>query len=269
MPNLSFVLLISWISINSTKIFTQPNNPTSIVKTSLPISPTPSPPNPPIPNPDGHLSTNNSCAMITEFGFPIPMIFSSEFSSISTTIYYLATTVKARLWGSSEEIIPGLVSEHSSRIIASLVPPAQDPRHRDTNLTVIFGNHVPIPEKHWNSISIDFIEHLPLSSGYTSILVVIDRLTKQAIFISTHDTITSQELAQLFVIHVFSKHGIPSHVTSDRGVEFFSHFFRSLGKALNMKLHFTSGYHPEGDGQTERTNQTLEQYLQLSARQLV
>jgi hypothetical protein len=65
----------------------------------------------------------------------------------------------------------------------------------------------------------------------------------------------------LFILHVFSKHGIPSHVTSDRGSEFVSRFFRSLGKALDMKLHFTSGYHPEGDGQTERTNQTLEQYL--------
>src|ERR1700720_169877 len=61
----------------------------------------------------------------------------------------------------------------------------------------------------------------------------------------------------------FSPSRIPSHVTSDHGVEFVSHFFRSLGKALNMKLHFTSGYHPKGDGQTERTNQTLEQYLRI------
>jgi hypothetical protein len=71
------------------------------------------------------------------------------------------------------------------------------------------------------------------------------------------------QLAQLFVLHVFSKHGVPSHVTSDRGTEFVSHFFRSLGKALDMRLHFTSGYHPEGDGQTERTNQTLEQYIRI------
>src|SRR5215813_4462204 len=109
----------------------------------------------------------------------------------------------------------------------------------------------------------DFIEKLPTSSGYDSILVVVDRLTKQAIFIPTHDTITSAELAHLFVLHVFSKHGVPSHVTSDCGSEFVSHFFRSLGQALDMCLHFTSGYHPEGDGQTERTNQTLEQYLRV------
>src|SRR6202040_3954661 len=85
----------------------------------------------------------------------------------------------------------------------------------------------------------------------------------QVIFIPTHDTITSQELAQLFIIHIFSKHGILSHITSNPGVEFISHFFRSLGKALNMKLHFTFGYHPEGDGQTECTNQTLEMYLRM------
>jgi len=120
-----------------------------------------------------------------------------------------------------------------------------------------------IPEKPWNSISMDFIEKLPPSSSYTSILVIVDRLSKQSLFIPTHDTITSPQLAQLFILHVFSKHGVPSHVTSDRGTEFVSHFFHSLRTALDMKLHFTSGYHPEGDGQTERTNQTLEQYLRV------
>jgi hypothetical protein len=109
----------------------------------------------------------------------------------------------------------------------------------------------------------DFIEQLLDSSGYTAILVIIDHLSKQAIFVLTHDTITSLDLARLFLLHVFSKHGVPSHVTSDRGTEFVSHFFRSLGKALDMVLHFTSGYHPEGDGQTERANQTLEQYLRI------
>src|SRR6266481_4503660 len=109
----------------------------------------------------------------------------------------------------------------------------------------------------------DFIQKLPESSSYTSILVVVDCLSKQSLFIPTYDTITSQQLAQLFVLHVFSKHGVPSHVTSDRGSEFVSHFFWSLRTTLDMKLHFTSGYHPKGDSQTERTNQTLEQYLRV------
>jgi len=107
----------------------------------------------------------------------------------------------------------------------------------------------------------DFIEKLPSSSGFDTILVIVDRLSKQAIFIPTHNTITSAELARLFITHVFSKHGVPSHVTSDRSSEFVSHFFHSLGTALDMRLHFTSGYHPEANGQAERTNQILEQYL--------
>ena len=107
----------------------------------------------------------------------------------------------------------------------------------------------------------DFIEQLPKLSGYTAILVVEDHLMKQSISNPTHDTITSADLAKLFILHVFSKHGVPSHVTSDHGSKFVSHFFRSLGKALDMQLHFTLGYHPEGDGQTKQTNQTLEQYL--------
>ena len=68
-------------------------------------------------------------------------------------------------------------------------------------------------------------------------------------------------LAKLFILHVFSDHGVPSYITSDCGMEFVSAFFCSLGKVLDMKLHFTSGYHPEGDGQTECANQTLKQYL--------
>ena len=84
---------------------------------------------------------------------------------------------------------------------------------------------LPIPEQPWNSISMDFIEKLPSSSGFDTILVIVDRLTKQAIFIPVHDTIMSADLARLFVLHVFSKHGVPSHVTSDRGLEFVSNFF--------------------------------------------
>jgi protoheme ferro-lyase len=61
----------------------------------------------------------------------------------------------------------------------------------------------------------DFIEQLPDSKGFTAILVVVDHFTKQALFIPTHDTITSAQLAELFIIYVFSKHGVPSHVTSD------------------------------------------------------
>ncbi|KAF8825021.1 hypothetical protein HHX47_DHR7000368 [Lentinula edodes] len=121
-------------------------------------------------------------------------------------------------------------------------------RHRPYGLL----KPLPVPVRPWDSISMDFIEQLPMSNGYTAILVVVDQSSKQAIFISTFDTITSQQLAELFVIHVFSKHGVPNHVTSDRGSEFVSVFFQALSKVLSMELHYTSGYHPEADGQTEQ-----------------
>ena len=68
----------------------------------------------------------------------------------------------------------------------------------------------------------DFIEHLPPSSSYTAILVVVDHFSKQSIFIPTYDTITSADLAMLFVHHVFSKHGVLAHVTSNQESEFIS-----------------------------------------------
>src|SRR5258708_205994 len=120
---------------------------------------------------------------------------------------------------------------------------------------------LPIPAQPWESISMDFIEQLPASEGFTVILVIIDRLTKQSLFIPTHDTVDAPQLAQMFLTHVFSKHRTLGHITSNHGMEFVSHFFHSLGSLLNMKLHFTSGYHPEGAGQTEWINQVLEQYL--------
>ena len=80
---------------------------------------------------------------------------------------------------------------------------------------------------------------------------------------SCHDTITSMDLAHLFILHVFSKHGIPSYITSNRGSEFVSNFFHSLGTALDIQLHFTLGYHSEDDRQTNHMNQTLKQYLHI------
>jgi len=109
----------------------------------------------------------------------------------------------------------------------------------------------------------DFIKKLPFSSSFDTILVIVDCLLKQAIFIPTYDTITSAELAYLFIIYVFSKHKVPSHVIFDYGSKFVSHFFCFLGTALDMRLYFTSEYHPEANGQAERTNQTLEQYLHI------
>src|SRR5258708_393956 len=109
----------------------------------------------------------------------------------------------------------------------------------------------------------DFIEQLPASEGFSAILVVVDCLTKQVIFIPSHDTMNALQVVRLFLTHIFSKHGVLLHVTLDHGSEFVSHFFCSLGKLLQMRLHFTLGYHLEGDRQMECANQVLEQYLQV------
>jgi len=124
-----------------------------------------------------------------------------------------------------------------------------------------FLKQLPILLEPWNLILMDFIEQLPLSEGFIEILVIVNQLTKQAVFILTHRSIDAPRLANLFIQYIFSKHGVLSHVTSNRGSEFVSRFFKLLATALQMKLHHTSGYYSKTDGQTKRTNQTLEQYL--------
>ncbi|CAA7260801.1 unnamed protein product [Cyclocybe aegerita] len=84
---------------------------------------------------------------------------------------------------------------------------------------------LPVPEHPWDSISMDLIEKLLPSAGFTDILVTVDRLTKQSLFIPTHSDLTAVKLAKLFILNVFSKHGVPSHITSDCSSKFVSHFF--------------------------------------------
>ena len=107
----------------------------------------------------------------------------------------------------------------------------------------------------------DLIEQLPLSDSFTDILVIVNCFLKQAIFILTHKTLDTPELAWLFINYIFLKHGLPIYITSNRGLEFVSQFFKSLANVLNIKLHHTLGYHPEANRQLEHTNQTLKQYL--------
>ena len=109
----------------------------------------------------------------------------------------------------------------------------------------------------------DFIKQLPPSRGYTDILVIVDQLTKQAIFVPTYNSINAQTLADLSILHVFSKHGILLYVMSDWGPKFISSFSRSLARTLQMKLYFISGYYSEANSQSERMNQTLKQYLHM------
>ncbi|MBW0488215.1 hypothetical protein O181_027930 [Austropuccinia psidii MF-1] len=109
----------------------------------------------------------------------------------------------------------------------------------------------------------NFITQLPLSISFDSILVAVDRFSKMAIFISTYGTSTALDLAQIFIIHVFSKHGLPVSIVSDKGSLFVSSFWTQLCQQLKISRDLLTAFHHETDGQTERVNQMLEQFRQM------
>ena len=109
----------------------------------------------------------------------------------------------------------------------------------------------------------DFIEELPRSHNHNSILVVVDRLTKWAIFIPTTTKLNSAQLADLVIDHVFTQHGFPTSIVSDRGTKFTSRVWRAINKTLGTQLKLSTAYHPQTDGQTERVSQVLERYLRV------
>jgi len=120
-----------------------------------------------------------------------------------------------------------------------------------------------IPEKAWTYISADFIMKLPLAQGYDSILVVVDRFTKIAHFIPTTERMSTEELAQLLRDNVWKLHGLPDSIISDRGPQFAAGVMRELNCILGIETKLSTAFHPQTDGQTERMNQELEQYLQM------
>jgi hypothetical protein len=139
----------------------------------------------------------------------------------------------------------------------------------DTCPCIKAPNHKPygllqplnIPSRPWQSISMDFIVKLPVSHGYDSIWVVCDRLTRAAHFLPCNKTISAPDLAWLFLDRIFRLHGLPSSIISDRGSVFVSNFWQALTSHLNIDTRTSTAYHPQTDGLTERTNQTLEMYL--------
>ena len=113
----------------------------------------------------------------------------------------------------------------------------------------------------WKSISVDFIVELPEISGLNAVMVVVDRFTKMAHFIPCSTTITSQQTIDLFISRIFSLHGLPSEIVSDRGPQFISQVWEGILSALKIKPCRSTSFYPQSDGQTERVNQILEQYL--------
>ncbi|GJT60239.1 putative reverse transcriptase domain-containing protein [Tanacetum coccineum] len=119
-----------------------------------------------------------------------------------------------------------------------------------------------IPEWKWEKITMDLVTKLPRSSsGYDAIWVIVDRLTKSAHFLPIREDFKMEKLARIYINEIVARHGVPVSIISDRDGRFASHLWQALQKALGTKLHMSTAYHPETDGQSERTIQTLEDML--------
>ena len=120
---------------------------------------------------------------------------------------------------------------------------------------------LPNPIRPWASISTDFITDLPETNGFNSILVVVDRFTKMAHFIPCVKAISGMETLNLLLTNIVRLHVLPDEIISDRGPQFISTFWKRLFQTMGTSTKLSMAFHPGTDGQTERVNQILEQYL--------
>ena len=126
---------------------------------------------------------------------------------------------------------------------------------------------LPVPERPWQEISMDFITDLPPSrrgnDAFDAILVVIDRFTKYARYVPCRKTMNAEQLATVLVDNIFMDFGLPDGIVSDRGSVFTSAYWSNVCFVLKIKRKLSTAFHPQTDGQTERQNQTLEHYLRV------
>ena len=139
---------------------------------------------------------------------------------------------------------------------------------RDPGATPGLLNPHPTPTLPWERVGTDLLTDLPLSNGCDTILVFVDLLTKSAIFIPTQKTITAEIAANHFFKHVYRRFGLPRILISDRDVRFTSRFWTQLFQNLQTTLNFSTAFHPETDGQSERTIQQLLSLLRTCTHPL-
>jgi hypothetical protein len=141
--------------------------------------------------------------------------------------------------------------------------------HCDTCTRIKPVKHAPfgllkplqVPDRPWDSISMDFVTGLPPVDGCNAIWVIVDRLTKMAHFVPCSDTMKPRQLADGFILHIVRTHGLPNSIISDWGSLFTSKFWTHIMGALGTTRNLSTAFHPEIDSQTERVNAIMEQYL--------
>uniref|UniRef100_A0A3B1IV37 Gypsy retrotransposon integrase-like protein 1 n=1 Tax=Astyanax mexicanus TaxID=7994 RepID=A0A3B1IV37_ASTMX len=122
---------------------------------------------------------------------------------------------------------------------------------------------LPVPERPWSHIAVDFVTDLPESEGYTTILTVVDRFSRGVKFIPFPALPTALQTAQAIYTHIFRHYGVPEDILSDRGPQFTSRVWKSFFEHLGVHVSLTSGFHPTSNGQCERVNQELGKFLRL------
>jgi len=120
-----------------------------------------------------------------------------------------------------------------------------------------------VPEKPWSHITVDFITKLLLAQEYNTILIVCNRITKIAHFVSTTERTLMEGVARLFQDNVWKLHGLPKSIITDRGAQFAVEIIRELNQMLGINIKLSTAYHLQTDSQMERMNQELEQYLRM------
>ncbi|GJX37188.1 putative reverse transcriptase domain-containing protein [Tanacetum coccineum] len=151
---------------------------------------------------------------------------------------------------------------HESHKSKYSVHPGSDKMYQDMKQLYWWPNMKVYIDTYWDNITMDFVTKLPrMQSGNNIIWVILDRLTKSAHFLPMRENDPMDKLARLYLKEVVTRHGIPVSIICDYDPRFTSNFWRSFQKAMGTQLDMSTTYHPQTDGQSERTIQTLEDML--------
>ncbi|GKC66140.1 putative reverse transcriptase domain-containing protein [Tanacetum coccineum] len=186
--------------------------------------------------------------------------FIQDFAKIASSLTKLTRKNAKFKWGEDQEIDFHILKQRlcKANVVADAL--SRKTRH-DFLLVKSFQMPLEIPMWKWKKITMDLITKLPKTPRQCdAIWVIVDHLTKSAIFLPIKESMSSEALAELYLREVVARHGVPVSIVSDRDNRFTSRFWQRFQEDLGTRVHFSITYHPQTDGQSERTIQTLDDY---------